>query len=109
MKKQVNKLDSIPLKRCLIAMAYEIGKMLQGIYELKDAGEAIKLFRKLMRLNARDARANRLLLAPISRDARKFEGESDGILAHWSRELATAFTEDQNRLFTALKRKACAG
>ena len=37
---------------------------------------------------------------------RKIEGHLEGILAHWTRRLTTAFMDGLNSLFSAVKRKA---
>ena len=46
------------------------------------------------------------LLEPMARVARMVEGHLEGILAHWTRGLTTAFMEGLNSLFSAVKRKA---
>ena len=46
------------------------------------------------------------LLEPMVRAARMIEGHLEGILAHWTRGLTTAFMEGFNSLFLAVKRKA---
>ena len=43
---------------------------------------------------------------PMARSARMIEGHFEGILAHWTRGLTTAFMEGFNSLFSAVKRKA---
>jgi hypothetical protein len=42
----------------------------------------------------------------MARADRMVEGHLEGILAHWTRSLTTAFMEDLNSLFSAGKRKA---
>jgi transposase len=46
------------------------------------------------------------LLEPMARVVRMVEGHLEGILAHWTRGLTTAFMEGLNSLFSAVKRKA---
>ena len=46
------------------------------------------------------------LLEPMARAARMIERHLEGILAHWTRGLTTAFMEGLNSLFSAVKRKA---
>jgi transposase len=46
------------------------------------------------------------LLEPMARAARMIEGHLEGILAHWTQSLTTAFMEGLNSLFSAVKRKA---
>jgi hypothetical protein len=45
-------------------------------------------------------------LEPRARAARIIEGRLEGVLAHWSRGLTSAFIERLNSLFSAGKRKA---
>ena len=42
----------------------------------------------------------------MARAARMIEGHLEGILAHWTQGLTTAFMEGINSLFSAVKRKA---
>ncbi len=46
------------------------------------------------------------MLEPMARAARMIEGHLEGILAHWTQGLTTAFMEGLNSLFSAVKRKA---
>ncbi len=46
------------------------------------------------------------LSEPMVRAAQMVEGHLDGILAHWTRELTTAFMGGLNSRFSAVKRKA---
>jgi transposase len=46
------------------------------------------------------------LFEPMARAARMIEGNLEGILAHWTRELTPALIEGLNGLFSAVKRKA---
>ena len=46
------------------------------------------------------------LLEPMARAVRVIEGYLEGILAHWTQGLTTAFMEGLNSLFSAVKRKA---
>jgi hypothetical protein len=45
------------------------------------------------------------LREPMARAARMVEGHLEGILAHWTRGLTTAFMGGLNSLFSAVKRK----
>jgi transposase len=80
--------------------------VLQGIYERKDAGEARKLFRNWCAWVQAMRGQTGELLEPMARAARMVEGHLEGILAHWTRGLTTAFMEGLNSLFSAVKRKA---
>jgi transposase len=105
-EKEAQKWESMALERCVTGMAYEMRLVLQVICERKDVGEAKKLFRngcawlQAMRGQTGD------LLEPMARAARMVEGHLEGILAHWTRGLTTAFMEGLNSLFSAVKRKA---
>ena len=46
------------------------------------------------------------LFEPMVRAAQMVEGHLNGILAHWTRGLTTAFIGRLNSLFSAVKRKA---
>jgi transposase len=46
-----------------------------------------------------------LLLQPLARATRMFEGYLEGISAHWTRGVTIAFMEGLNSLFSAAKRK----
>ncbi len=100
------KCESMALERSVKGMAYEMTLVLQGIYERKDVEEARKLFRngcawvRAMRGQTGE------LLEPMARVARMIEGHLEGILAHWTQRLTTAFMEGINSLFSAVKRKA---
>jgi hypothetical protein len=75
-------------------------------YERKDAKEARKLFRNWGAwVHAMRGQTGELL-EPIARAARMVEGHLEGILAHWTRGLTTAFMKGLNSLFSAVKRKA---
>jgi transposase len=105
-EKETQKWESMALDRCVTGMAYEMRLVLQGIYERKDAGEARKLFRNWCAwVHAMRGQTGELL-EPMARAARMVEGHLEGILAHWTRGLMTAFMEGLNSLFSAVKRKA---
>jgi hypothetical protein len=81
--------------------------LLQGIDEWKDTGEAGKLFQNgcawlhAMRKQTWES------FEPMARAAWMVEGQLEGIFAHWTQRLTTAFMEGLNSLFSAVKRKAC--
>ena len=105
-EKETHKWESMSLERCVTGMAYEMRLVLQGIYQWKDAEVAKKMFGnwcawvKAMREQTGE------LLEPMARAARKIEGHMEGILAHWTQGLTTAYMEGLNSLFSAVKRKA---
>jgi transposase len=105
-EKETHKWESMSLERCVTGMAYEMRLVLQGIYQWKDVEVAKKLFGnwcawvKAMREQAGE------LLEPMARAARMVEGHLEGILAHWTQGLTTAYMEGLNSLFSAVKRKA---
>ena len=106
-EKETHKWESMSLERCVTGMAYEMRLVLQGIYQWKDVEVAKKLFGnwcawvKAMREQTGE------LLEPMARAARMIEGHLEGILAHWTQGLTTAYMEGLNSLFSAVKRKAC--
>ncbi len=93
------------LEWCVTAMAYEMVLVLQGIYEWKDVGGARKLFGNWCAWLHTIQEQTGELLVPMARVARMIDGHLEGILAHWTRGLTTAFMEGLNRLFLAVKRK----
>ena len=105
-EKETHKWESMSLERCVTGMAYEMRLVLQGIYQWKDVEVARKLFGnwcawvKAMREQTGE------LLEPMARAARMIEGHLEGILAHWTQGLTTAYMEGLNSLFSAVKRKA---
>jgi len=105
-EKETHKWESMALERCVMGMAYEMRLVLQGIYQWKDVEVAKKLFGnwcawvKAMREQTGE------LLEPMARAARMIEGHMEGILAHWTQGLTTAYMEGLNSLFSAVKRKA---
>lgn len=96
-EKEAQKWESLPLKRCVTGMAYEMGLELQGIYERKDAGQGMKRFRNCAR-GCRRCGSNRRTARVDARAARMVEGHLEGILAHRIRGLMTAFMEGLNSL-----------
>jgi len=105
-EKETHKWESMALERCVTGMAYEMRLVLQGIYQWKDVEVAKKLFGnwcawvKAMREQTGE------LLEPMARAARMIEGHMEGILAHRTQGLTTAYMEGLNSLFSAVKRKA---
>ena len=105
-EKETHKWESMSLERCVTGMAYEMRLVLQGIYQWKDVEVAKKLFGnwcawvKAMREQTGE------LLEPMARAARMIEGHREGILAHWTQGLTTAYMEGLNSLFSAMERKA---
>jgi len=105
-EKETHKWESMALERCVTGRAYEMRLVLQGIYQWKDVEVARKLFGnwcawvKAMREQTGE------LLEPMARAARMIEGHMEGILAHWTQGLTTAYMEGLNSLFSAVNRKA---
>jgi len=105
-EKETHKWESMSLERCVTGMAYEMRLVLQGVYQWKDVEVAKKLFGnwcawvKAMREQTGE------LLEPTDRAARMIEGHMEGILAHWTQGLTTAYMEGLNSLFSAVKRMA---
>ena len=105
-EKETQKWESMALERCVTGMAYEMRLVLQGIYQWKDVGEAKKLFGNWCAWVQAMRERTGELLEPMARAARMIEGHLEGILAHWTQGLTTAFMEGLNSLFSAVKRKA---
>ena len=105
-EKETQKWESMALERCVTGMAYEMRLVLQGIYQWKDVGEARKLFGNWCAWVQAMRERTGELLEPMARAARMIEGHLEGILAHWTQGLTTAFMEGLNSLFSAVKRKA---
>ena len=105
-EKETQKWDSMALERCVTGMAYEMRLVLQGIYQWKDVGEARKLFGNWCAWVQAMRERTGELLEPMARAARMIEGHLEGILAHWTQGLTTAFMEVLNSLSSAVKRKA---
>jgi transposase len=105
-EKEAQKWESMALERCVTGMAYEMRLVLQGIYQWKDVGEARKLFGNWCAWVQAMRERTGELLEPMARAARMIEGHMEGILAHWTQGLTTAFMEGLNSLFSAVKRKA---
>ena len=105
-EKETHKWESMSLERCVTGMAYEMRLVLQGIYQWKDVGEARKLFGNWCAWVQAMRERTGELLEPMARAARMIEGHLEGILAHWTQGLTTAFMEGLNSLFSAVKRKA---
>ena len=105
-EKEAQKWESMAVERCVTGMAYEMRLVLQGIYQWKDLGEARKLFGNWCAWVQAMRERTGELLEPMARAARMIEGLLEGILAHWTQGLTTAFMEGLNSLFSAVKRKA---
>ena len=105
-EKETQKWESMSLERCVTGMAYEMRLVLQGIYQWKDVGEARKLFGNWCAWVQAMRERTGELLEPMARAARMIEGHLEGILAHWTQGLTTAFMEGFNSLFSAVKRWA---
>jgi transposase len=105
-EKEAQKWESMALERCVTGIAYEMRLVLQGIYQWKDVGEARKLFGNWCAWVQAMRERTGELLEPMARAARMIEGHLEGILAHWTQGLTTAFMEGFNSLFSAVKRWA---
>jgi transposase len=105
-EKETQKWESIALELCVTGMAYEMRLVLQGINQRKDMGEAKKLFGNWCACVQAMRERTGVLLEPMARSAQMIEGHLEGILAHWTQGLTTAFIDALNSLFSAVKRKA---
>ena len=105
-EKETHKWESMALERCVTGMADEMRLVLQGIYQWKDVEVARKLFGNWCAWVKAMWEQTGELLEPMARAARMIEGHMEGILAHWTQGLTTAYMEGLNSLFSAVKRKA---
>jgi transposase len=80
--------------------------VLQGIYESKEANEARQKFQNWCAWVQVMRKETGELLEPMAQAARMVESHLEGILAHWTQGLTTAFMEGLNSLFSAVKRRA---
>jgi hypothetical protein len=93
------------LERCVTGIDYKIRLVPQDIYDWKDVGGTRKLFRKWRLWVQVKSEQTCELLKPMARAVRMIEGYLDGMLAHWTRGLTTAFMEGLNSLFKAVMGK----
>ena len=73
---------------------------------MEGCGRSQEAVRELVRVGPSDVGTNRGVARADARAARMIEGHLEGILAHWTQRLTTAFMEGLNSLFSAVKRKA---
>ena len=73
---------------------------------MEGCGRSQEAVRELVRVGQAMRERTGELLEPMARAARMIEGHMEGILAHWTQGLTTAFMEGLNSLFSAVKRKA---
>jgi transposase len=104
--KEAQKWESMAKERGVSGLAYEMRLVLQGIYESKEANEARQKFQNWCAWVQVMRKETGELLEPMAGAARMVEGHLEGILAHWTQGLTTAFMEGLNSLFSAVKRRA---
>ena len=105
-EKEAQKWESMAKERGVSGLAYEMRLVLQGIYESKEASEARQKFQNWCAWVHVMRKETGELLEPMAQAARMVEGHLEGILAHWTQGLTTAFMEGLNSLFSAVKRRA---
>jgi hypothetical protein len=105
-EKEAQKWESMAKERGVSGLAYEMRLVLQGIYESKEANEARQKFQNWCAWVQVMRKETGELLEPMAQAARMVESHLEGILAHWTQGLTTAFMEGLNSLFSAVKRRA---
>ena len=105
-EKEAQKWESMAKERGVSGLAYEMRLVLQGIYESKEANEARQKFQNWCAWVQVMRKETGELLEPMAQAARMVESHLEGILAHWTQGLTTAFMEGLNSLFFAVKRRA---
>jgi transposase len=94
-------------KPLVTGLAYAMRLELQKAYASGTAAQARSRFQSWCRWVRTEAEALPSgLLEPMRKAAAMVERHLEGILAHWSKGLTTAFLEGLNSLFSATKRKA---
>jgi transposase len=105
-EKEAQKWESMAKERGVSGLSYEMRLVLQGIYESKEANEARQKFQNWCAWVQVMRKETGELLEPMAQAARMVESHLEGILAHWTQGLTTAFMEGLNSLFSAVKRRA---
>ena len=94
-------------KPLVTGLAYAMRLELQAAYASRTAGQARGRFQDWCCWVRAEAQALPSgLLEPMRKAAAMVERHLEGILAHWTQGLTTAFLEGLNSLFSATKRKA---
>jgi transposase len=101
------RLDALDLKHLATGQAYLIRLELRDIYQhtVKPERARDRLARWVKWVRRKCERFGEAL-APLAKVANTVEQHLEGILAHWSNWLSTAFLEGLNSVFSAVKRKA---
>ena len=101
------RLEELDLKHLATGQAYMMRLELRDIYQRTFQSERAR-YRLTNWLNWVRAKCERFgeWLKPMGQAAATIEKHLEGILAHWSGELSTAYLEGLNSVFSAVKRKA---
>ena len=105
--REQERLDELDLKHLASGQAYLIRLELRDIYQhtVKPERARDRLERWVKWVRRKCERFGDSL-APMAKVAKTIEQHLEGILAHWSGWLTTAFLEGRNSVFSAVKRKA---
>lgn len=104
--KEAQRWEAMAKERGATGLAYEMRLVLQDIYRSPGVREARQRFKDwCLWVHAMREEIGELL-EPMVAVAHMIESHIEGILAHWSQGLTTAFMEGLNSLFSAVKRKA---
>ncbi|HEU4345300.1 MAG TPA: ISL3 family transposase [Candidatus Binatia bacterium] len=106
-EQEQERLDELDLKHLATGQAYLIRLELRDIYQhtIKPERARDRLERWVKWVRRKCERFG-AALAPLAKVANTVEQHLEGILAHWSGWLSTAFLEGLNSVFSAVKRKA---
>jgi len=106
-EREQERLDELDLKHLATGQAYLIRLELRDIYQhtIKPERARERLERWVKWVRRKCERFGEAL-APLLKVAHTVEQHLEGILAHWSGWLSTAFLEGLNSVFSAVKRKA---
>jgi len=104
---QEERLGELDLKTLATGQAYQVRLELSDIYR---RGHSPAKARERLEAWVNWARAKcerwGAVMAPLAKAVKTIEQNLEGILAHWEKELSTAFLEGLNSVFSAVKRKA---
>jgi transposase len=105
--KEAVRMSELEGEHLMIATAYQMRLVVQGIYECRRENTARRKFQHWCQwVRGKAAQKGYDLLEPMTRVADMIEKHLEGILGHWKEGLTTAFLEGLNSLFSATKRKA---
>lgn len=106
-EKESRRWEQLDRQNLATGLAYQMRLVLQDIYQEEKPSRARQRFQDWCQwIRDKAAQGASVLMAPMVKVANMVENHLEGILAHWKKELTTAFLEGLNSLFSATKRKA---